>query len=140
MRVGPAMTYGARFPFGLEVGGAARLVLPAVAEPSWAVEAAAHVDLVAEIGRWRPAVGLEVGVSTRTTSEVLEDERPPGSYLADLGAPEPLWLDFTATPVRFRFGAWEVGAARLGVGISLPTPGMAGRWRVDLLTVSRVFG
>lgn len=140
VRLGPAVEYGARFPIGLEVGGAARLVLPAEAEPSWAFEAAAHVDVVGTIGRWRPGAGLELGVSTRTRSEVLEEERPPGSYFADLGAPEPLWIDVTATPARFRFGAWEVGAARLGVGVSLLTPGMSGRWRVDLLTVSRVFG
>ncbi len=55
-----------------------RLSLPAEAEPSWALEAAVHVDAVGAIGRWRPAAGLELGVSTRTESEVLETERPPG--------------------------------------------------------------
>jgi hypothetical protein len=138
VRRGPAVTYAARWPLGLEVGGAVRLSLPAEAEPSWALEAAVHVDAVGAIGRWRPAAGLELGVSTRTESEVLETERPPGSYFADLGAPEPLWLDFTATPARFAVGDWEVGVARLGVGVSMLHPGMVGRWRADIVTLSRV--
>ncbi len=139
VRLGPAVEYGARFPIGVEVGAAARLVLPAEAEPSWAFEGAVHVDAVGTIGRWRPAAGFELGASTRTRSEVLEEERPPGSYFADLGAPEPRWIDFTATPARFRVGAWELGAARIGVGVSLLHLGLSGRWRADLLTISRVF-
>lgn len=128
-----------RWPVGLEVGVTGRVVAPATEEPSWAVEAGLHVDGVATIGRWRPAAGLELGGSTRTRSEVLDDERPPGSYFAYLGTPEPVWLDFTATPARFALGAYELGAARLGVGISLIHPGMVGRWSVDVLTVSRSF-
>ncbi|MFN7142545.1 MAG: hypothetical protein ACK4YP_02120 [Myxococcota bacterium] len=138
VRLGPSVGYAVRLPVGLEAGVAARLVAPAAAEPSWAFEGAVHLDVVGAIGRWRPAAGIELGASTRTRSEVLESERPPGSYFADLGAPEPLWVDVTATPARFRVGAWEIGAARLGVGVSLPHLGMAGRWRADLLTVSRV--
>jgi hypothetical protein len=138
IRTGLGVDYGLRFPVGVEVGAAVRLVVPAAAEPSWAVEGALRVEAVGTIGRWRPATGLELGVSTRTRSEVLETERPPGSYFSDLGAPEPLWIDFSATPARFRFGAWEVGVARLGVGVSLLTPGMSGRWRADLVTLARV--
>jgi hypothetical protein len=139
IRTGLAVDYGLRLPVGLEFGAAVRLVLPAEAEPSWAVEGAVRAEVIAAIGRWRPAAGVELGASTRKSSEVLEEERPPGSYFADLGTPEPLWVDVTATPARFCFGAWEFGVARLGVGVSLLTPGMSGRWRTDLLTVARVF-
>lgn len=138
IRSGVGFDYGLRFPVGVEVGAAVRLVVPAAAEPSWALEGAMRVEAVGRIGRWRPASGIELGASSRTRSEVLETERPPGSYFADLGAPEPVWLDVTATPARFRFGAWEVGVARLGVGVSLLTPGLSGRWRADLVTLARV--
>ncbi len=138
IRTGIGLDYGLRLPAGLEVGASVRLVVPAEAEPSWALEGAMRVELVGTIGRWRPASGIELGASTRSRSEVLEAERPPGSYFADLGTPEPVWLDVTATPARFRFGAWEVGVARLGVGVSLLTPGMSGRWRADLVTLARV--
>jgi len=139
IRAGVGVEYGLRLPVGVEVGAAIRLVAPAKAEPTWAVEGALRVDAVAMIGQWRPAAGVEVGASSRSTSEVLEEERPPGSYFADLGQPEPLWIDVTATPLRLRFDTWELGVARLGVGVSLLTPGMSGRWRADLLTVARVF-
>lgn len=131
--------YSHRLPAGLEGGVAARLVFPAAAEPSWALEGALHLDAVGTIGWWRPAAGLEVGASSRSTSEVLETARPPGSYFADLGTPEPLWLDFTATPVRVRVAGWEASLLRVGVGISLLHPGRAGRWSADLLTLARVF-
>lgn len=121
----------------VEAGTAFTLVAPAAAEPSWALEGALRLDVVAPAGRWRPAAGVELGVSTRSTSEVLETQRPPGSYFADLGTPDPLWLDVTATPARFAFGPWEVSAVRLGVGVSLLHAGQAGRWRAELLSVTR---
>ncbi|MFZ5475870.1 MAG: hypothetical protein ACOZNI_03770 [Myxococcota bacterium] len=134
-----AIDYGMRFRVGLEAGLSARFVFPAPAEPSLAYEGDVHVDAVARIGRWRPAAGLALGASTRATSEVLEKERPPGSYFADLGTPEPLWLDFTATPARFAFGDYELGVARVGVGVSMLNVGRAGRWAIDFLSVNRTF-
>lgn len=133
-RTGPALGYGIRFPRGVEVGVALRGLVPEAA-----LEGALRVELVPAVGAWRPAAGLEVGGATRTASPVLEEERPPGSYFADLGTPEPAWLDFTATPLRFGAGDWELGVGRVGVGVSLPSLGMAGRWSVDLMTVARRF-
>src|SRR5688572_19855681 len=84
-----ALTYGYRVPAGLEIGASVRAVVPAWEEPAWDLEGDVRVEGVATIGRWRPAAGLALGASTRSTSEVLEEERPPGSYFADLGTPEP---------------------------------------------------
>ena len=123
----------------LDAGTSFTLVAPAAAEPSFALEASLRLDLVAPTPRWRPATGLELGMSTRSTSEVLEEQRPPGSYFADLGTPDPLWLDFTVTPARFAFGDYELSAARIGVGVSLLHPGQAGRWRAELVSVTRSF-
>jgi hypothetical protein len=134
-----ALQYGYRLPVGLELGASVRAVLPALAEPAWDLEGDVRVEGVAAIGRWRPAAGLALGTSTRATSEVLEEERPPGSYFADLGTPEPLWLDCTATPARFSLGDAELSVLRLGVGVSMIHPGRAGRWTVDFATLTRTF-
>jgi hypothetical protein len=128
-----------RFERGLTLSSGVRLVFPAPSEPSWAVEGHLGVGGVTRIGRWRPGAGIELGASSRHTSEVLETERPPGSYFADLGAPEPLWIDFVATPARFAWKDWELSVAGLGVGVSLPHFGLSGRLHVDALIVTRSF-
>lgn len=132
-----AVEGGVRLPPGVDVTSSFRLVAPMPAEPSWAVEAGLRAELVAELGRWRPAAGLELGLSTRARSEVLDDERPPGSYFADLGRPEPIWLDFVVTPLRFGAGPWEIGVGRTALGVSLPSFGLAGRLAVDAVTLTR---
>lgn len=132
-----ALEGGVRFDPGVDVTTSFRLVAPMPAEPSWALEGGLRGELVGAVGRWRPAAGLELGLSTRTRSEVLDDARPPGSYFAELGRPEPVWLDFVVTPVRFVAGPWEVGAGRTAIGVSLRDFGLAGRLAVDALTLTR---
>ena len=122
----------------LELGLDLRLAVPAPAEPSWAFEVGPSALLAARLGAWHPASGLELGWSTRHRSEVLEEERPPGSYFADMGTPWPLWLDARAEPLRFDLGEdWQVGAFELGLGVSLPHLGLAGRWAIDVVSLRR---
>lgn len=127
-----------RFPSGLELTSGVRLVFPAPGEPSWAVEGNLGAGLVASIGRWHPGAGFELGASSRHSSEVLDTERPPGSYFADVGQPRPLWLDLVASPARFAWKDWEISVARVGFGVSLPDFGLVGRLHTDV-AVTRSF-
>lgn len=89
------------------------------------------------LGRWAPAAGLELGLSSRT------DLSGDGPLLADMRAQvedeiAPPYLAVDAAPLRFRIGdRWRLSFAELQVGTHLDHPGRALRLQVGLVAVGR---
>lgn len=104
-------------PEMLRVGAGARLATEwrGLTVPA---EAFARAQLVAPVGPWKPALGVELGVSGLTRLFRAQEGTEYPSDLVDSVEPSlsPVYVAAVAAPLRFQFGRFTVSAAELQIG------------------------
>lgn len=116
----------------LQLGGGLRTGIPGSPVP---LEAFVRAQLGTRLGLWRPAAGVELGLSgfnQRYYTPLFTDNRQEGYEDARLG---PAYGSFSASPFRFQLGRFQVSALQLGLGTSLHALGSSVRIQVGLLSV-----
>lgn len=121
------------WPAGVEVTLGARVLSGAALPAGVAVEGFAAAALAPEFGPWRPALGLELGVSGATRFVLPQAFVAPGSDAHRRGHPSPLYVTMVSTPLRFRFGRVGVSVLGLGFGTDALRPGRLLRVQVTYL-------
>jgi hypothetical protein len=118
----------------LRFGGGLRTGM-ATDDAHFPLEGFLQVQLSARVGIWEAVVGPELGLSgfaklvtpvllPLQEARALEDER--------FG---PVYVAFTAAPVRLHFGRVVASALELQLGTNMPSPGSAIRMQLSLLRV-----
>lgn len=118
----------------LQFGGGLRTGWPLAGSPL-PLEGFLRVQLGTKMGIWRPTAGLELGLSgfnQRIYSPLFTDNRQEGYEDARLG---PAYASFTASPVRFQLGRFQLSTLSLNLGTSLHALGTSARIQLGLLSV-----
>jgi len=118
----------------LQLGGGLRVGWPLVPE-TVPLEAFLRVQLGAKLGFWRPAGGVELGLTGlnwRRTISVLPENRLEELEDATLG---PAYGSFLMSPARFQVGRFQVSALQLHVGTGLQALGSSVRVQLGLLSL-----
>jgi hypothetical protein len=118
----------------LQFGGGLRVGWPLIPE-TVPLEAFLRVQLGAKLGFWRPAGGLELGLTGlnwRGYNALLPDNRLEGLEDATLG---PAYGSFIMSPARFQLGRFQVSALQLHVGTGLQALGSSVRVQLGLLSL-----
>jgi hypothetical protein len=130
-RPGIEVTAGARLGFGSELKG------DAAAEGFAGVYVSPHfptlVDEADRIASWRPAVGVEAGLSTARVRPQLA-AGPLFVYTGGEGEqPGTAYVMIAAAPLRFRFSALTLSVLGLATGTALAAPGRVMRVQLNVL-------
>ena len=118
----------------VQFGGGLRLGWPA-AQGQLPLEAFLQAQLGAKLGSWRPAAGLELGLTglnQRFYNLVYPDNRLEGYEDATLG---PVYGAFTLSPVRFQLGRVQLSALQLNLGTGLGPRDTSVRVQLGLLSL-----
>lgn len=118
----------------VQVGGGLRTGMPP-AQGKLPLEAFVRVQLSTRIGFWRPAAGLELGLSgfnDRYYTAVFPDNRQEGYEDARLG---PAYGAFTASPLRFQLGRFQLSALQVSLGTGLEALGSSARIQLGVLSL-----
>lgn len=125
----------------LDLGGGVRL------HGAWRVEAGVRIELPSGMpegfgrisidpmsARWRPAVGVELGVTARTDlgddAGQLADAREAANEVS------PIYAAFVARPLRFATSRrFVISAVDVQVGTQLSSPGRWGRVQIGLFSI-----
>lgn len=100
-------------------------------------EAFGRILLGQQIGRWRPAIGLEIGITGRARFEdgnslLLETRR---AMVKDIG---PVYLAVHAAPLSFCLNSrWRISALEVDFGSHLDHLGRTLRLQLGLLSLAR---
>ncbi len=114
----------------LDVAGGLRLGLGTVR-----IEGFARVEIAPQLGAWRPATGIELGVTSRAHYEdgsgiVGELARTSRRELA------PVYVAIHALPLRFAIDrCWSIGFLELQLGTNLVPAGRYVRLQLGLITL-----
>lgn len=117
----------------LQFGGGLRTGWPP-APDHVPLEGFLRVQLGAKLGIWRPAAGIELGLSgfnQRLFTRLFTDNRQEGYEDARLG---PAYGSFTASPARFQIGRFQVSTLQLNLGTQLQAMGASARVQLGLLS------
>lgn len=118
----------------VQVGGGLRAGMPP-AQGQLPLEAFLRVQVSTRMGSWRPAAGLELGLSgfnDRYYSDVFPDNEQEGYEDARLG---PAYGAFTASPLRFQLGRFHLSALQLSLGTGLKALGSSARIQLGVLSL-----
>lgn len=118
----------------LQFGGGLRVGWPS-APQQIPLEAFLRVQLGAKLGFWRPAGGLELGLTgfnQRLYTPLLPDNRLEGLEDATLG---PTYGSFIMSPARFQVGRFQLSALQLHLGTGLKAPGSSVRVQLGLVSL-----
>ncbi|WP_375772562.1 hypothetical protein NR798_17280 [Archangium gephyra] len=118
----------------VQLGGGLRLGWPA-AQGQLPLEAFLQAQLGAKLGIWRPAAGLELGLTglnQRFYNFVYPHNRLEGYEDATLG---PAYGAFTLSPVRFQLGRVQLSALQLNLGTGLGPRDTSVRVQLGLLSL-----
>ena len=118
----------------LQLGGGVRLGLSQI-PPQLPLEAFVRMQLSAKLGIWRPAGGIELGLSgfnQRFNSPAFPYNRLEGFEDATLG---PAYGAFTLSPLRFQVSRFHLSALQVSTGTSLGALGSNVRVQVGLLSL-----
>lgn len=117
----------ARWAPGFEAGAGLRWSPFKALTLTSGAEAFGAVTLAPAFNSWRPAIGLEAGLSSMTdvdTAELLKSGLvTPGGYFSDAPAFSPFYAAITAKPLRFRLGTLTLSALAFAIGTHWPDGG-----------------
>ncbi|MCB9760431.1 MAG: hypothetical protein H6739_11385 [Alphaproteobacteria bacterium] len=117
--------------------GVRRLMVPVVL-PQTAFDVFVAGRASPAIGRWRPAVGVELGLTGafRYDWAAILEERAAYSPAPETSESSPLYLSVQAEPLRFRVGRITAEVGALSVGSTLPRWGRLARVELGWLHVA----
>lgn len=128
------VTFGSATP---ELGGGLRTAYPFEGAPV-PLEAYGQARFAAKLGYWRPAAGVELGVSGFTQLPLYEGW-PNDDYEYEQRRLFAPYLAFNAAALRFQvMERWVVSALELQTGATLWRPGAALRFQLGLIRVGGV--